>query len=44
MVIVLLEYIDLFVMYMNIMLGNYYSVDIILNALPSLQLKLKYWA
>ena len=36
--IVLLEYIDLFTTCMNIMLGNYYSVDIILNALPSLQL------
>ena len=38
MVIVLLEYIDPFITCMNIMLGNYYSVDIILNALPSLQL------
>ena len=38
-IIVLLEYIDLFTKYMNI----YYSVDIILNVLPSSQL-LKYLA
>ena len=33
--IVLLEYIDLFTTCMNIMLGNYCSVDIILSALPN---------
>ena len=40
MMIVLLEYIDLFsmCMCMNIILGNHYSVDNILNALPSAQL------
>ena len=33
--IVLLEYTDLFTMWINIMLGIYYFVDIILNALPN---------
>ena len=33
--IVLLEYIDLFTTCMNIMLGNFYFVDIILNTLPT---------
>ena len=36
--IVLLEYIDLFTGCINIMLGKDYSVNIILNALPSSQL------
>ena len=38
MVIVLLDYIDLFTGYMNIMLGKDYSVNIMLNALRSSQL------
>ena len=33
--IILLEYIDLFTTCMNIMPGNHYSVDILLNALPT---------
>ena len=37
-VIVLLQYIDLFITCINVMLGNYYSVDIIPNALLSFQL------
>ena len=37
-VIVLLEYIDLFTRRTDIMLGKDYSVNIILNALPSSQL------
>ena len=36
-VTVLLEYIDLFTTCMKIMLGPYYSVDIMFNALPSLK-------
>ena len=35
MVTVLLEHIDIFTMCMKIMLGTYYSVDIMFNALPS---------
>ena len=38
---VLLEHIDLFTTCMEIMLGTYYSVDLMFNALPNL--KLKYW-
>ena len=33
-VTVLLEYVNVFPTCMKIMLGNYYSVDIMLNALP----------
>ena len=36
-VTVLLEYLDIFTMHMKIMLGTYYSVDIMFNALPSLK-------
>ena len=36
-VTVLLEYIDLFPTCMKIMLGSYYSIDIMFNALPSLK-------
>ena len=37
MVTVLLEYISLFTTCMIIMLGTYYSIDIMFNALPSLK-------
>ena len=37
MVTVVLEYIDLFTACIKIMLGLYYSVDIMFNALPSLK-------
>ena len=37
MVTVLLEYIDLFTTCMKIMVGPYYSVNIMFNALPSLK-------
>ena len=39
-VTVLLEYIDLFTTCIKIMLGPYYSVDIMFNALPSLKVNL----
>ena len=35
MVTVLLEYLDLFTACIKIMLGTYYSVDIMFNALPT---------
>ena len=37
MVTVLLEYIDLFTTCMKIMVGPYYSVNIMFNALPSVK-------